>query len=221
MRSADVPAGVALCRASRWNQTAREWELFLAQAPGRVTVAEVEGAVAGTALVLPYDARTGWVAMVLVDPERRGRGIGRALLLHAIDSAPSGESLWLDATPAGRTLYLTLGFTDGSAISRWRHPGVVTGAVGRGLRPLQPRDWAAVAALDRIAFGADRRAGAGLVPRRRAGARLGGRTRPGRWPRARGLRVRTPRARHRSRRAGGGRFAAARRWRSWPPSFQP
>ena len=33
MRAADIEAGLRLCRASRWNQLSRDWELFLRLSP--------------------------------------------------------------------------------------------------------------------------------------------------------------------------------------------
>ena len=58
--------------------------------------------------------------MVLVDPAERGRGVGRALLDHAIALAGEGQALRLDATPAGRLLYSTMGFRDDFGLARYR-----------------------------------------------------------------------------------------------------
>ena len=33
MESADIPAGLSLCRAAGWNQLSRDWELFLRLSP--------------------------------------------------------------------------------------------------------------------------------------------------------------------------------------------
>jgi GNAT superfamily N-acetyltransferase len=157
MRSGDVAAGVALVRASRWNQTAREWHLFLEIAPRGALVAERDGRVVGTAVTAPYSPGTAWVAMVLVDPAERGLGIGRALLLRAIANAPGGYTLRLDATAAGRALYRTLGFEDEGTLSRWRCASHVAAVAGAVARPCAADDWARVADTDRLVFGADRR----------------------------------------------------------------
>ena len=139
MRPEDVPAAERLCRASRWNQTTREWDLFLRVAGDHCLVAELEGRVVGTAVTTVYDEAVAWIAMVLVDPAERGRGIGRTLLARAIAGAPAGCAPSLDATPAGRGLYLTLGFSDEYALTRFRgdvtKEPVVTGtASGRRMQ---------------------------------------------------------------------------------------
>jgi GNAT superfamily N-acetyltransferase len=157
MSAHDVEAGVALVRASRWNQTEREWRLFLEIAPGGALVAELDGRVAGTAVTVPYAPATAWVAMVLVDPALRGRGIGRALLQRAIANAPPGYTLRLDATAAGRGLYLTLGFEDEATLSRWRCSSRMAAAPEGGASPLADEDWPAVTVLDRAVSGVDRR----------------------------------------------------------------
>jgi len=156
MREADIPAGVGLCRASRWNQTAGEWTLFLEIAPGSAFVAARAGTVVGTAVRVPYRPSVEWVAMVLVDPAERGRGIGRALLLHVIASVPSGHVARLDATPAGRALYATLGFEDECGLARYRGAAPAAISAPATVTPLGVDEWPEVCALDRRVFGADR-----------------------------------------------------------------
>ena len=79
MTVSDVPAGLRLCRASGWNQTARDWEHFLTTAPRGAFVAIEDGQVIGSVATLPYGPFT-WVSMVLVDPAARRRGLGTLLL---------------------------------------------------------------------------------------------------------------------------------------------
>jgi GNAT superfamily N-acetyltransferase len=163
MRADDVPAAERLCRASRWNQTAREWELFLGLAGDRCLVAEHAGRVVGTAVTAVYAPTVAWIAMVLVDPDERGRGIGRALLRRAIEAAPPGCTPSLDATPAGRGLYLTLGFSDEYELTRLRgavvREPVVTGTTGgRRVQVAGAADIDEIVELDRRTFGAERRA---------------------------------------------------------------
>src|SRR5689334_14786450 len=99
MTAADIPAGLALCRAAHWNQTAIDWGVFLTSAGGAL-VAEEESRVIGTVATMPYGAFT-WISMVLVDPAARGRGVGRLLLEHGLALLPPGVVARLDATAAG------------------------------------------------------------------------------------------------------------------------
>lgn len=110
-------------------------------------------------MILPYGDRFAWVNMVLVSGAHRGQGIGTRLLHRCLDAiAERGCPAVLDATPAGRNIYLPLGFRDQSALTRLEAvapappppPRLVT------VRPVEPRDLPAVAAYDRAMFGAER-----------------------------------------------------------------
>jgi hypothetical protein len=59
--------------------------------------------------------------MVLVEPSLRGRGIGRALMGHALDFLDERgiQSVRLDATPLGRPLYEKLGFVAEYSLDRF------------------------------------------------------------------------------------------------------
>lgn len=118
MTPADVPAGLSLCRAARWNQTAADWGFFLSFAPGGALAAEEHGHVIGTVATVPYGQFT-WISMVLVDPAARGRGVGRLLLERGLALVPENVTARLDATPAGEPLYRTLGFEPEHGLARW------------------------------------------------------------------------------------------------------
>jgi predicted N-acetyltransferase YhbS len=157
MTPEDIPAGLALCRASRWNQVARDWEQFLRLEPHGAAVAARDGRVIGTVTTLHYARRFGWIAMVLVDPAERGHGVGRALLFHGLSSL-SDVVARLDATPAGEALYRTLGFEEEYRLTRFeRAPAAFApGSTAAVVTPLADGDWPEVLSLDARVFGADR-----------------------------------------------------------------
>jgi GNAT superfamily N-acetyltransferase len=169
MTADDIPAGLLLCRASGWNQTAPDWQVFLSAAPRGALVAEQNGVVIGTVATLPYGP-FAWISMVLVDPKARGKGVGTLLLGRGLDLVPEGVTARLDATPAGEALYEQLGFQGEYRLARWfrdgtpnpsREPriGIRTSADrAAGARRLAPGDWPAILDLDRQAFGASRSA---------------------------------------------------------------
>jgi ribosomal protein S18 acetylase RimI-like enzyme len=93
---------------------------FLGEHLGDVLVAEEAGRVAGYVKVapptpLPSNAHVQQVQGLLVDPELRGRGVGRALLEAAMELARErgGRRIWLRVlatnSPAQR-LYAAAGF---------------------------------------------------------------------------------------------------------------
>ena len=156
MTAADIPAGLALCRASGWNQTERDWAHFLAAAPHGALVAVENEAVIGTVSTLPYGP-FAWVSMVLVDPAARGRGIGTVLLTRGLALVPQGSAARLDATPAGQAVYRKLGFVGEDGVARWfRDAGPRGEPRATGVRPLERRDRPAVIEMDARAFGASR-----------------------------------------------------------------
>jgi GNAT superfamily N-acetyltransferase len=154
MTLADIPAGLEFCRESGWNQTPGDWELLIGLAPAGALVAEVDGVVVGTVINVPYRPAFDWIAMMLVRESLRGHGIGRVLMNTALEMSPG--TVKLDATDAGRRLYLTLGFEDEFTLARWRRaPSIATELSGTA-RPIADRDWEEIATLDAEAFGADR-----------------------------------------------------------------
>jgi GNAT superfamily N-acetyltransferase len=159
MTLADLPAGLRLCRASGWNQVARDWEQFLHLNPSGARVIEKGGAVVGTVATLRYGG-FGWIAMVLVDPAERGRGLGTRLLDAGIELMGDGTCVRLDATPAGERIYRPRGFVPEYALSRMTRAADArplpsgSSAARRMTREDLPR----VAEWDAEAFGADRRA---------------------------------------------------------------
>jgi predicted N-acetyltransferase YhbS len=155
MTPADVAAGLALCRASGWNQTAQDWRFFLTEAPQGALVAEEEGRVIGTVATLPYGPFT-WISMVLVDPVARGRHVGTTLLQRGLELVAADATVRLDATPAGETIYRTLGFAGEYRLARWFLDVRPPLARQSGAQPLAAGDWPAIRQIDQRAFGATR-----------------------------------------------------------------
>ncbi len=157
MAQSGLGAGMRLSCAAGWNQTEGDWALFLRSRPEGCFVAEHEGRVVGTVTTIDYGGRVSWIAMVLVDSAMRRRGIGRRLLQTAIDSLAHCESIKLDATPAGKRLYDTLGFKDEYQLSRMAVAAMpeVT-PVNARIRAADEADLPALRALDAAAFGVER-----------------------------------------------------------------
>lgn len=151
-----------------WNQTLGDWERFLATQPDGCFIAEANGRPVGTATTTIYGPDLAWIGMVLVEPEQRRRGFGRALLQHGLRFlAEQGVTcVKLDATPAGKAVYDTLGFQSEWSLTRWRRPAITIAirdvqrpaapATTAAVRGLFPADNSELAGLDREAFGVGR-----------------------------------------------------------------
>jgi GNAT superfamily N-acetyltransferase len=156
----DIIFADAIRAAAGWNQTPQDWQRFLTLSPEGCFLAECDGSKAGTATTLIYGGEVGWIGMVLVHPDFRRRGIGTALLTHCIEYLRSKaiRSIKLDATPAGREVYLRLGFKDEWALSRWS--GVAAGSATTPtsrVREFAASDMPEMERLDVASFGIDRR----------------------------------------------------------------
>jgi GNAT superfamily N-acetyltransferase len=162
MTKTDIPAGLRLNQTAGWNQTAADWNRFLEASPNGCFVAELDGQVRGTTTTISFENRFAWVAMVLVDTEYRGRGIGGRLLEKAIAYLDDLKvpTIKLDATPQGRPIYQKLGFAAEFEIARWilrRSSAQNIDAPGKPLRDsLAQESWESICKLDRELFGADR-----------------------------------------------------------------
>lgn len=158
LTEADIPRCQELRAAVGWNQTEADWRRFLSYDPNGCFVAEAKGRVVGTACTIAYEDRFGWVAMVIVDPAHRRSGIGTRLLKKGIEHLSNqGLTVKLDATPAGKMLYDTLGFEDeyGAARMECGEPVPQPAEFECGRLTLEHLD--ELDAYDRAIFGASRR----------------------------------------------------------------
>lgn len=156
MTRADIPYGMRFKEAAGWNQTEADWERFLDLEPEGCFVAEMDGEVVGTATTCRFGRQCGWLAMLLVPPERRRMGVGSTLFNHAAAylEGRGVSSLKLDATPVGRTVYAQVGFMDEFELQR--REGIAAAAESHGVAPMTEAHLDRVAALDRPIYGADR-----------------------------------------------------------------
>jgi len=163
LRSNELADAEALVREVGWNQVAADWRIFLEL--GTVyAVRNSEGRVVATAATLPHGGRFAWISMVLVTEEYRRQGLARRLLNRCVaDLTGNGLVPVLDATPAGRSVYVALGFSDTWGMHRlacrkWQGGDA---AVAKGdasaIRAITDSDWPGLCQYDAAAFGADRR----------------------------------------------------------------
>jgi GNAT superfamily N-acetyltransferase len=165
MTEADLPGGLALSRASGWNQTLDDWRLVLSLGHGLFRVATRGGMVVASGGAVRYGDALAWICMILVRPDERGRGLGIRVFSEVLDrlrplvDAGALQMVGLDATPAGRALYLQHGFVDGPALARLVREADAPRASGPvWSRALAAHDLDLVLERDRAVFGADRAA---------------------------------------------------------------
>ena len=116
----DALAGLALSTEAHWNQNEADWRFFLTK--GTVFgVRDNDGHLIATAALLPYTSGNAWISMVLVTASWRRRGVATKLVDTCLDAAAKqGLTPWLDATPAGATVYGPLGFAPTLQLRRLR-----------------------------------------------------------------------------------------------------
>ena len=161
MTEADLADGLRLSRASGWNQALSDWRLLLSRGPGLFRVALLDGRVVASGGAARYGDTLAWICMILVDPERRGHGLGTRIfdevLVRCEAEVRAGRlrCVGLDATPAGHGIYLQRGFVDGGALVRVRAEPATVDPPG-GVVRLEASTLEGVLARDREVFGADR-----------------------------------------------------------------
>ncbi len=167
LRDSDLRGADELRRLAGWNQTTDDWRRLLLLSPDGCFVAVEDGSLVGTVTTTSYGRAMAWIGMMLVHPERRGNGIGTALMHHALKHLQllGVHCVRLDATPAGRPIYQKLGFVDEWSLRRWeRRPieaatqerSAIFPKVASETRALTPEDWPQVELMDSTAFGVNR-----------------------------------------------------------------
>jgi predicted GNAT family N-acyltransferase len=162
MQTGDIGDAMKLSTAEGWNQTQKDWQLFIENRENVCLVAEWDKKVIATTTAINYSNRIAWIAMVLVDKEYRGRGVSKILLEAILDKLHHCESIKLDATPAGQQVYRKFGFLDEYRVAR------MTNMTMKALpleehqaslpQSIRPSDVTGVVAFDEIIFGANRNA---------------------------------------------------------------
>jgi GNAT superfamily N-acetyltransferase len=108
--ASEAAAALALSTEAHWNQNEADWLFFLRH--GIVYgIRNHGGRLVATAALLPHSATEAWVSMVLVTADHRRRGLATRLVDQCLATAAEMKlTTWLDATPAGATVYGPLGF---------------------------------------------------------------------------------------------------------------
>ena len=148
----DAEAGLMLSTEAGWNQNEADWRFFLSK--GIVFGMRDGKGLVATAALLSYSAGNAWISMVLVTADFRRRGIATKLVDACLDVAKRrGLTTWLDATPAGATVYGPLGFTPTLQLRRLR---LAKSQEAKATRLLSAGSLDALVVRDSSAMGFDR-----------------------------------------------------------------
>src|SRR5438445_3729550 len=154
----DLDEALRLSTVVGWNQRLDDWRMLLRLAPAGAFAALLDAregsdvsnrSIVGTSIGIDYGG-FAWIAMMIVDPACRGRGVGRSLLEAAMDAVPSNRPIRLDATPVGRPLYQRYGFEDEAVLSRHVIDARLKPRAPSIVRPLTHADLAIVLEQDRV-----------------------------------------------------------------------
>jgi GNAT superfamily N-acetyltransferase len=152
----DARAGLLLSSEAHWNQNEDDWRFFLTR--GTVFGVRDTDHLIATAALLPYTSNNAWISMVLVTQSWRRRGLATKLLDACLEAAAKqGLTTWLDATPAGATVYGPLGFAPALELRRLRFAGSTSPATTKS-KPAPNSRLDDLIARDHSAMGFDRSA---------------------------------------------------------------
>jgi GNAT superfamily N-acetyltransferase len=151
----DARAGLALSAEAQWNQNEADWRFFLDQ--GTVFgVRDNDRRLIASAALLPYTSGNAWISMVLVTQDWRRRGLATRLVDACLEAAARQRlTTWLDATPAGATVYGPLGFTSTLQLRRLRLEQAMS-TKAEAPPSLSPCGIEQFTARDRLAMGFER-----------------------------------------------------------------
>jgi GNAT superfamily N-acetyltransferase len=143
-----------------WPHRADDWQFARELGKGVAALDEV-GRVLGSAMWFPYGEDFATIGLVITSPRLQAQGAGQWLMDHVLTQVPQCN-LGLNATRAARRLYRSLDFTTEAVVSQCQGEAISAPPAetppGAELRALDISDLAAIAALDKEAFGADRTA---------------------------------------------------------------
>ncbi|MGX9962637.1 GNAT family N-acetyltransferase [Roseomonas sp. F4] len=155
--AAQAATAVEWAAAEGWNPGLSDLPCFLTQDPGLFLAMEEDGALLSLISATRYGADFGFIGFYIARPELRGQGHGMAVWRAAM-ARLEGRLVGLDGVVAQQANYRKSGFS--LAWNNIRFGGVPkrTPAPTSGIVPARDVPFAALAALDRSVFPADREA---------------------------------------------------------------
>lgn len=145
-----------------WRHTRNDVDRCWRYEPKGCFIAEVQGKLVGHVFSIRY-GKTGWIGLLIVNPEERGKGVGKMLMQNAIAylQEAGAETIRLEAVEKAIQLYSRLGFKEEFDSLRFRkklkredEPKI---NLRTGIRRIQREDFEDVSKFDSQYFGSGRR----------------------------------------------------------------
>jgi ribosomal protein S18 acetylase RimI-like enzyme len=156
MQKGDLAFASECTAAEGWvSENAITLEGFFLHDPGGCLLAEENGKPVGMVVSTDY-GNCGFIGELIVTPAARGRGVGAALLNHAVGMLKHRgvETVYLDGVVKAVDLYERNGFH--KVCRSWRFSGNLAGKDSPHVRRMVKSDLEQVVALDERSFGAHR-----------------------------------------------------------------
>ncbi|MGM0560430.1 MAG: GNAT family N-acetyltransferase [Pseudomonadota bacterium] len=158
LRDADLAQARQLSAAEGWPHREEDWRFMLQLGEG--LAAFDGGQLIGTAMAWPFGTAVSTLGMVLVHPQRRGSGLGKALFARLMEPI-AATSILLHATEQAVPLYRVFGFAAVGQVQQCQgaapSQGFALSEDRTGVRALEPSALDEILELDVRATGADRR----------------------------------------------------------------
>lgn len=158
-KQADLAYVAGSIQREGWGHTKRDVERCWSLQPHGCFIAESENKAAGHVFSISY-GRIGWIGLLIVNPEKRGSGIGAALMEAAIEflEKNGSEEIRLEAVEKAAPLYRRLGFAD--EFDSLRYCGMPKRTIQQNTKrivsPMEESDLLKIAEFDAQHFGASR-----------------------------------------------------------------
>ncbi|HTP65729.1 MAG TPA: GNAT family N-acetyltransferase [Geobacteraceae bacterium] len=116
----DVNAFLALAAEEHWICSRWELDFLLRQFPQGCMAARLDEGPIAFITSVKYGS-SGWIGNLVVRGDRRGNGIGSALMERTLQTLMDAgtRTIWLTASEKGRPIYERLGFRAIDRIGRW------------------------------------------------------------------------------------------------------
>ncbi len=155
MKDKDINFALELTSGEGWTDIRSDFELLITFTPPAAFVAVEAGERIGMISAVAY-GRMGFIGSLIVSKMCRNRGIGTALMKHAINYLEKNgiSTIMLDAVPEAAPIYESLGFR--RCCKSLRLSGIPSDVEMKDVRKATEEDLPSILHLDRISFGDDR-----------------------------------------------------------------